>query len=136
MRESGYSKRDENGNIIKIDGKTQKVPGRLKEVKGMGVALDKYHITQVSMNLTNFTVTPIHIAFEEVKKEAAKMGVEVNGSEIVGLVPLEALLMAGKYYADGKFNDEESLVSLAIDKLGLSALHRFVPEEKIIEYMI
>ena len=136
LRESGYAKRDENGNIIKVDGKTIKVPGRLKELKGMGVALDKYNITQVSMNLTNYNITPIHVAFEEVKKEAARFGVEVNGSEIVGLVPLEAMLQAGRFYSGGKEKDEKSLVNIAIEKLGLSALHPFKPEEKIIEYMI
>jgi glutamate formiminotransferase/formiminotetrahydrofolate cyclodeaminase len=136
LRESGYAKRDENGNVIKVDGKTIKVPGRLKEVKGMGVALEKYNITQVSMNLNNYNVTPIHIAFEEVKKEAARLGIEVNGSEIVGLVPLEAMLQAGRFYSGGKEKDEKSLVNLAIEKLGLSALHTFKPEEKIIEYMI
>jgi len=136
LRESGYAKRDENGNVIKVDGKSIKVPGRLKEVKGMGVALEKYNITQVSMNLNNYNVTPIHVAFEEVKKEASRLGVEVNGSEIVGLVPLEAMLQAGRFYSEGKEKDEKSLVNLAIDKLGLSALHPFKPEEKIIEYMI
>jgi glutamate formiminotransferase len=136
LRESGYAKRDENGNLIKIDGKTVKIPGRLKEVKGMGVALEKYNITQVSMNLTNYNITPIHVAFEEVKKEALRLGVEVNGSEIVGLVPLEALLQAGRFYTTEKESDEKKLVEAAIDNLGLSALHPFIPEEKIIEYMI
>ena len=136
LRESGYAKRDENGNVIKVDGKTIKIPGRLKEVKGMGVALDKYNITQVSMNLNNYNITPMHVAFEEVKKEAARLGVEVNGSEIVGLVPLESMLQAGRFYSNGKEKDEKSLVHLAIEKLGLSALHPFKPEEKIIEYMI
>ncbi len=136
LRESGYAKRDENGNVIKVDGKTIKVPGRLKEVKGMGVVLEKYNISQVSMNLTNYNTTPIHAAFEESKKEAARLGVEVNGSEIVGLVPLEAMLQAGRFYSNGKETNEKSLVNLAIEKLGLSALHPFKPEEKIIEYMI
>lgn len=136
LRESGYAKRDENGNVIKVDGKTVKVPGRLKEVKGMGVALDKYNITQVSMNLTNYNVTPMHVAFEEVKKEAARLGVEVDGSEIVGLVPLESMLQAGRFYTNGKETNEQKLVESAIENLGLNALHPFKPEEKIIEYMI
>ena len=136
LRESGYAKRDENRNVIKVDGKTIKIPGRLKEVKGMGVALEKYNISQVSMNLTNYNVTPIHVAFEEAKKEATRLGVEINGSEIVGLVPLEAMLQAGRFYSGGKEKDEKSLVNIAIEKLGLSALHPFKPEEKIIEYMI
>lgn len=136
LRESGYSKKDENGNVIKIDGKPLKVPGRLKEVKGMGVTLEKYNITQVSMNLTNYQITPIHVAFEEVKKEANRLGVEVIGSEIVGLVPLQALIKAGKFYSNNKETDEKKLVDIAIENLGLSYLNPFIPEEKIIEYMI
>lgn len=136
LRESGYSKRDANGNIIKIDGKPIKVHGRLKEVKGMGVSLEKYNLTQVSMNLTNYNVTPMHIAFEEVKNEAARLGVKVNGSEIVGLVPLHALLEAGKFYTNNKETNEKKLVESAIENLGLSSLNPFKPEEKIIEYMI
>ncbi len=136
LRESGYSKRDENGNIIKVDGKVVKVPGRLKEVKGMGVALEKYNITQVSMNLTNYNITPLHIAFEEVKKESERLGVKVHGSEIVGLVPLQAMLQAGKFYSNEKETNEKKLLDIAIDKLGLSTLHTFKPKEKIIEYMI
>ena len=136
LRESGYPKRDENGNVIKVDGKTIKVPGRLKEVKGMGVALEKYNITQVSMNLTNYNITPMHVAFEEVKKEANRLGVEIDGSEIVGLVPLESMLQAGKFYTNGKETNEKKLVEAAIENLGLNSLHPFKPEEKIIEYML
>jgi glutamate formiminotransferase/formiminotetrahydrofolate cyclodeaminase len=136
LRESGHPKRDLNGQIIKIHGKTERIPGRLKELKAMGVILEKYNITQVSMNLTNYRVTPLHTAFEEVKKEAARLGIEVNGSEIVGLVPLESMLHAGTFYTNGKEKDEKKLVEAAIENLGLSSLHEFKPEEKIIEYMI
>ncbi len=136
LRESGKPKRDKAGKVVKINGETVREPGKLKCVKGMGVSLEKYRITQVSMNLTNYHVTPIHIAFEEVKKEANRLGVEINGSEIVGLVPLEALILAGKFYANDKRYDEKSLVDLAIDKLGLSELNPFHKNEKIIDYMI
>jgi len=136
LRESGRPKRDENGTVIKVDGKTIKEPGRLRCFKGMGVSLEKYNLTQVSINLTNYNVTPIHVAFEEVKKEAKRLGVEVTGSEIVGLVPLEAVLQTGIFYSDGKSLSEEELVNLAIDKLGLSSLNPFLPREKIIDYMI
>ena len=136
LRESGRAKRDSSGKIIKANGEALKEPGKLKNVKGMGVSLDKYKITKVSMNLTNYNVTPMHIAFEEVKKEAQRLGIEVTGSEIVGLVPLEALLEAGKYYSDGKYLDEKSLVDLAIEKLGLYDLNPFHKNEKIIDYMI
>ncbi|RPI70629.1 MAG: glutamate formiminotransferase, partial [Ignavibacteriales bacterium] len=112
-----------------------KEPGRLKHVKGMGVSLEKYNITQVSMNLTNYNVTPLHIAFEEVKKEATRLGAEVDGSEIVGLVPLEALLQAGRFYSEDADLNENALVDLAIDKLGLSSLNPFEKKEKIIDYM-
>ena len=136
LRESGYSKRDENGNIIKVDGKPIKITGRLKEVKGMGVTLEKYNLTQVSMNLTNFNITPIHVAFEEVKKEAARLDVQIKGSEIVGLVPLQALLDAGKFYTNGKERNEIKLLESAIENLGLNSLNHFKPEEKIIEFML
>jgi glutamate formiminotransferase/formiminotetrahydrofolate cyclodeaminase len=136
IREIGKPKRDENGKIIKVNGETVRIPGKFKAVKAMGVPLEQYHITQVSINLVNYKITPMHIVFEEVKNLANKMGVEVDGSEIVGLIPLDAMLEAGRFYAGNKTLREQELVNLAIDKLGLSSLHPFKPEEKIIEYMI
>lgn len=136
LRESGRVKRDENGIIVKVNGQSVKEPGKLKHFKGMGVSLEKYNLTQVSINLTNYNVTPLHVAFEEVKNEAAKLGVEVIGSEIVGLVPLEAMLQAGRFYSSDKSADEISLVDVAIDKLGLSRLNPFIKSEKIIDFMI
>ncbi|MGE5432714.1 MAG: glutamate formimidoyltransferase [Syntrophomonadaceae bacterium] len=136
LRETGKPQRDENGSVVKVDGQSVKIPGRLKTVQGMGVYLEKYNITQVSMNLKNYTVVPIHLAFEEVKKEAKRLGVEVDGSEIVGLVPLEALLMAGRFYSENKETDEKKLVDIAVERLGLSSLNPFIPEQKIIDYMI
>lgn len=136
LRETGRPKRDENGNIIKVNGETVKLPGRLKTVQGMGVSLEKYNITQVSMNLKNYTIVPLHTAFEEVKKEADRLGVKVNGSEIVGLVPLEAILMAGRFYSNDQIKDEKELVQIAIEYMGLSSLNPFIPEQKIIDYMI
>lgn len=136
LRESGRPKRDDQGKIIKENGKTVRIPGRLKNFKGMGVSLEKYNITQVSINLTNYEITPLHVAFEEVKKEAKRLGVQVDGSEIVGLVPLEALLQAGRFYAEDKNLSEDQLVDLAIEKLGLSSLNPFEKNQKIIDYMI
>jgi glutamate formiminotransferase len=136
LRESGRPKRDKDGNIMKVDDETVRIPGRLKSVQGMGVSLEKFNITQVSMNLKNYNVTSLHIAFEEVKKEANRLGIEVNGSEIVGLVPLEAMLMAGKFYSDNKISDEKTLVEIAVEKLGLNSLNSFDPYQKIIDYMI
>ena len=136
IRETGKPKRDEAGKIIKINGETVRIPGKFKSVKAMGVLLEQYNITQVSINLVNYKITPMHLVFEEVKKEAELMGVKINGSEIVGLVPLDAVLEAGKYYSQGIEHNEAELVDIAIDKLGLSSLHPFNPQEKIIEYMI
>ncbi len=136
IRESGITKKDINGNPLKVNGQLIRETGRLKNVKGMGIKLGKYDITQVSMNLTNYNITPLHIAFEEVKKEAERIGVKVSGSEIVGLIPLEALLQAGKYYAHNQNIDEISLIDLAIESLGLNDLRPFNKNEKIIDYLI
>lgn len=136
IREIGKPKRDDEGKIIKVNGETVRIPGKFKTVKAMGVSLEQYNITQVSINLTNYKIAPMHEVFEEVKKLATEMGVKVNGSEIVGLVPLEAILEAGKFYSTDSQLCEKELVELAIDKLGLSGLHKFNANEKIIEYMI
>ncbi|NPV10277.1 MAG: glutamate formimidoyltransferase [Ignavibacteria bacterium] len=135
IRESGKPLRDENGNVVKKDGKTVRVPGKFKAVKAMGVSLEKFGITQVSINLVNYKITNMHQVFEAVKEEAQKFGVEVWGSEIVGLVPLEAILESGKFY-NPSLNNEEDLIQTAIEKLGLSNLAPFNPKEKIIEYLI
>jgi glutamate formiminotransferase len=136
LRESGRPKRDEAGKIIKINNETAREAGRLKFLKAMGVFLTGYKITQVSTNITNYKATPLHVVFEEVKKEAEKIGVEVRGSEIVGMVPLDALLEAGKFYSKGKYKDEESLVDAAVENLGLNYLKPFNKKKKIIDYLI
>ncbi len=130
IRESGRTQKDENGNSMKI-------PGSLKSVKAMGVLLERLNIAQVSINLTNYTVTPPHVAFEEVKKEAKTLGIETTGSEIVGLIPKEALLKAGNFYSGNKTSmSENELIELSIKHLGLSQIEPFDPQKKIIEYMI
>lgn len=114
-------------------------PGYFKAVKGIGWELNEYHIAQVSTNLDNYRVTPIHAVFEAVREDARQIGVGVAGSEIVGLVPLAALLAAADHYIEKEnlfILDEQQKLRLAIDRLGLSTLHPFKPEEKIIEYMI
>jgi len=114
-------------------------PGRLKEVKGIGWYVDEYNLAQVTVNLTNYHVTPIHTLFEAVKEEAAKLQVGVAGSEIVGLVPLEAILMAAEHYIEKEnlfILDEDQKVRLAVERLGLNSVARFNPEEKIIEYRV
>ena len=136
IRESGIPKKDKEGNLLKVNGQLVRDEGRLKNVRSMGVKLEKYNITQVSMNLTNYSVTPLHLAFEEVKKESERLGVKVSGSEIVGLVPLDVLLQAGRFYAQNQEMDEDNLVNLAIDKLGLNDIRPFNKQEKIIDYLI
>ena len=129
IREIGKTVKDAKGNVI------SRTPGTLKAVKAMGVLLERHNIAQVSINLTNYEVTPPHIAFEEVKKFAGQFGISATGSEVIGLIPKQAMLMAGKYYATG-MTDERELIRCAIEKLGLSQLDEFVPERKIIELML
>ena len=139
IRTSGVAKKDKDGNkIIGANGKAERVPGKFKGVQAGGMMYNE-NIAQVSMNLLNFQRVNLHNVYEEVKKEAEKFNVEVTGSEIVGLVPKESLVLAGKFYSNKegfKINDEEELVSLAIEKLGLSDLYSFKAEEKVIEYMV
>jgi glutamate formiminotransferase/formiminotetrahydrofolate cyclodeaminase len=112
----------------------------LKAVKGLGVPLEEYKISQVSMNLVNYNITPPHIAYEAVLEEAKRVEAEVTGSEIVGLTPLEPLLMAGRFYREKKGLSpdapEDELVREAIEGLGLSDLYPFEAKKKVIEYMI
>jgi glutamate formiminotransferase len=130
IRESGRTMKDGSGASIKI-------PGSLKAVKAMGVLLERFDIAQVSINLTNFNITPPHVAFEEVRKEAQKLGINVTGSEVVGLIPKEALIIAGKHYTNNVPNvKEDQYIARAIEAMGLSQLERFDPKKKIIEYMI
>jgi glutamate formiminotransferase/formiminotetrahydrofolate cyclodeaminase len=131
VRESGRTVKDASGNSIKI-------PGSLKSVKAMGVVLERLNIAQVSMNLTNYHETPPHTAFEEVRREAEKLGINVTGSEIVGLIPKEAMLLAGKFYQSptAGTQTEEELIGRAMTSLGLSQIEPFDPRKKIIEYMI
>jgi glutamate formiminotransferase / formiminotetrahydrofolate cyclodeaminase len=136
IRESGRVMKDRQGNPV-LDARGQKVttPGTLKAVKAMGVLLEAHDIAQVSINLVNFHVTPPHVAFEEVKTQAASLGVSVTGSEIVGLTPKDALLMAGRYYDPGQ-TGEDLLLALAAEKLGLSQLDTFDASRKIIEFQL
>ena len=120
--------------LINENGEKVRVPGLLKFVQAMGVYLKEHNITQVSMNLQNYKVTPPHVAFEEAKKQAEKFGVHVTGSEVVGLVPKVALLAAGRFYS--KELSEKQLIAVAVERLGLSQLNKFIPEKKVIEYML
>ncbi|NDY73741.1 glutamate formimidoyltransferase [Desulfobacter hydrogenophilus] len=120
-------------------GRGPEQPGRLKEVKGMGWYVDDYNLAQVTVNLSNYLVTPPHILFEAVKEEAARLNVAVAGSEIVGVVPLRAILQAAEYYIEkeGLFIlDEDQKVRLAVERLGLNSVAPFDPKTKIIEYIV
>ncbi|MDR4504394.1 MAG: glutamate formimidoyltransferase [Candidatus Scalindua sp.] len=125
----------ESGSLVENkEGKGMRVPGLLKYVKAIGVELNDYHITQVSINLTNFEETSIHTTFETVKKLAREFGTEATGSEIVGLVPEKALLDAGAFYI--KTQSKEELIEAAVENLGLSQLNTFEPKKKIIESLL
>lgn len=120
-------------------GRGDDEPGRLGEVKGMGWFVQEYNMAQVTVNLLDYSVTPMHVLFEEVKKEAAALNVGVAGSEIVGLVPLEPLLMAADYYIEREklfIYEEDQKIRLAVERLGLNSVAQFIPEEKIIEYRV
>lgn len=143
IREIGRPMRDASGAIVKDeDGVAVRIPGKFEAVKAMGVLLERFSIAQVSINLTDYLITPPHIVFEEVKRQARALGCEATGSELVGLMPLEALLMAGRFYAKryGAGVDvdagEDTLCGIAIKELGLSQLDPFEPGKKIIEYQL
>jgi glutamate formiminotransferase/formiminotetrahydrofolate cyclodeaminase len=141
VREMGWPLLDRRGQeVVSAAGKRVFHPGPLLSVKGMGVYLDEDKFCQISMNLTNYLLTAPHIAFEQVKYEAAVRGVEVNGSEVVGLIPLQAVLLATEYYVwrdqRPRPASEREAVMLAHDCLGLSAYRPFDPKKKIIEYTL
>jgi len=138
IRESGRPLRDKQGKVVLDEhGEKVMIPGSLKAIKAIGVYLEAHHIAQVSINVVNYRITPPHVAFEEVKKEAEKLGLKVTGSEIVGLIPKEALLMAGRFYSkENSSASEEQLIQTAIEHLGLSQLEPFEPKKKIIEYLL
>lgn len=124
---------------IREQGRGDNEPGRLNAVKAIGWYVDEYNMAQVSMNLDDFRVTPPHIAFEEIKKDAKQMNLGVCGSELVGLIPLDAMLMAADYYIKKEnlfILDEKQKIRLVIERLGLSSVSQFIPEKRIIEYMI
>lgn len=133
IREAGRKVKDENGNeVVK--------PGKLKAVKAIGWFIEEYGIAQVSINLTNISITPVHMAFDECVKSADSRGLRVTGSELVGLIPLQALLDAGKYFLNKQKRSvgvsEEELIRLAVKSLGLDELSPFDPYKKIIEYLL
>jgi len=133
VREKGRMVKGENGEMANI-------PGTLKCVKAIGWYIKEYGIAQISMNLTNISVTPVHIAFDEVCRKADARGIRVTGSELVGLIPLKSMLDAGRYFLEKQERStgvsDEELVKIAVKSLGLSDISKFNPGEKIIEYVI
>ncbi len=137
-----------SGRIKKVSGQIEydkekkplRMPGLLPFTKAIGWYMEEYKIAQVSMNLTNLDRTPMHVAFEAVRKSALKLGSKVTGSEIIGLVPLKSMLDAGRYFMGKKTGnrseDETLLVGEAVSSLGLDELKPFDPQEKILEYVL
>lgn len=124
---------------VREQGRGPDQPGRLKAVKGLGWWVEEYGLAQVSMNLDDYTITPPHAAFEACAEAARELKLALAGSEIVGLVPLQALLMAADHYIarEGLFVvDERQKVRLAVERLGLNAITRFDPDKRVIEYML
>jgi len=141
IREKGREKKDEKGQVVKdAAGNPVWVPGSLKCVKGIGWYIQEYGIAQVSVNLTDIGVTPVHVAFDECSRAAEARGVRVTGSELVGLIPLRAMLDAGRYFLEKQQRStgvsDDELIKIAVKSLGLNDLYPFKPEEKIIEYAI
>lgn len=144
VREKGRPRREGNsitGKIIKDEnGNPVMQPGTLKGTKAIGWYIAEYGIAQVSMNITNTNVTPLHVAFDEVTEKAAKRGVRVTGAEIVGLIPKKTLIDAGNYYLAKQHRslgiDEKEKVKIAIKSMGLDDLKPFNAEEKVIEYLL
>lgn len=141
IRESGYPKKDEDGNIlIDKDGNEIRVPGKLKDTKAIGWYVDEYGVAQISINLTNYKVTPLHKAFEEIREQARDFGLRVTGSELVGLIPKDAMMEAGKYYLEKQGKSKgapiSEIIHYAVKSLGLDDIAPFNPDDKIIEYRI
>ena len=144
VREKGRVKREGDpltGKIIKDEkGDPVFTPGSLKSVKAIGWFIEEYGVAQISMNLTNIQICPVHVAFDEVYKKANERGLRVSGSELVGLVPLKSLLEAGRYFLKKQKRStgvsDSELIKIAVKSMGLDDLYPFKPEEKIIEYVM
>ncbi|MEA2022935.1 MAG: glutamate formimidoyltransferase [Actinomycetota bacterium] len=139
VRTLGTATRDSSGKIIKNErGKTVFAPGRFQEVKGVGWYIDEYDRAQVSLNLTDSSVSPMHEVFEACREEATGRGMRVTGSELVGLVPLEAMLAAGDYFLEAQRRTtaipEADRIRTAVMSLGLDEISEFDPNAKIVEY--
>ncbi|MDL2251803.1 cyclodeaminase/cyclohydrolase family protein, partial [Odoribacter sp. OttesenSCG-928-J03] len=130
---TGKPMKDENGNSIMV-------PGTLKSVKAIGWFIEEYGVAQISMNLTDIGITPVHVAFDEVCNKATARGIRVTGSELVGVIPLQAMLDAGRYFLHKQERSsgvsDKELIKIAVKSLGLDELYPFEPNKKIIEYIL
>jgi len=139
IRESGRARRDPEGNIIRDEsGNAVKLLGRFPYVKAVGWYIEDYGIAQISINFTNYKISSVHVVFDEAVRQAEKLGLRVTGSELVGLIPKEALLSAGRYYLEKQGKSpgvpERELIRTAVLSLGLNDVAPFEPKKKIIEY--
>lgn len=140
IREAGRILKENGKTVNDANGQPVRIPGSLKSVKGIGWYIEEYGIAQLSLNLTNINVTPVHVAFDEACKQAQTRGIRVTGSEVVGLIPKRVLIEAADYYLHKQerslgISDEEKM-KIAIKSLGLDDLAPFNPAEKVIEFMI
>jgi len=140
LRENGRVKEENGKKVLDESGTEVREPGLLKSVKAIGWYIEEYGIAQISMNLTNISITPLHIAFDTAVERAHIRGMRVTGSELVGLVPLKSMLDAGKYFLLKQQRsvgvDEKELIKIAIKSMGLDELTPFDPKKKIIEYVM
>lgn len=144
VREKGRPQREGGSPVGKpmkdANGKTIMIPGTLKGTKAIGWYIDEYEIAQVSMNITDINVTPLHVAFDEVSRCAQNRGVRVTGTEIVGLIPKRTLIDAGKYFLKKQQRStgipENDIIKIAIKSMGLDDLKEFNPREKVIEFLL
>jgi glutamate formiminotransferase/formiminotetrahydrofolate cyclodeaminase len=144
VREAGRILRDADpvtGKIVTDEkGEPVRIPGTLKKTRAIGWYIEEYGIAQISMNLTDISVTPVHVAFDEVCEKARQRGIRVTGSELIGLIPLQAMLDAGKYFLQKQQRStgiaDEEIIRIAVKSLGLNELAPFDPQKKIIEYVL
>jgi len=141
VREAGRVATDEKGkNLLDDKGQPIRIPGTLKATKAIGWYIEEYGVAQISMNLTDILITPVHIAFDEVERASRERGIRVTGSELVGLVPKQSLIDAAKHYLTKQQRscglDEKELIKIAVKSLGLDELKPFIPQERVIEYLL
>jgi len=140
LRENGRVKEENGKKVLDANGAEVREPGLLKSVKAIGWFIEEYGIAQISMNLTNISIMPLHIAFDTAVERAHARGMRVTGSELVGLVPLKSMLDAGKYFLAKQKRSvgisEEEIIKIAVKSMGLDELTPFDPKKKIIEYVM